>query len=127
MSRLITSLWFLDTVPHNTTGDETALNEDKSWRLMSFVTCNHTVVDESSSSINPGLTLENGIKGNYNVINKKQLGNYLMPKTLLFNNSFLLFKGYYLVQTTLQMKKHSTMMKRRKKHLQKINILYKNR
>jgi hypothetical protein len=127
MSRLITSLWFLDTVPHNTTGDETALNEDKSWRLMSFVTCNHTVVDESSSSINPGLTPENGIKGNYNVINKKQLGNYLMPKTLLFNNSFLLFKGYYLVQTTLQMKKHSTMMKRRKKHLQKINILYKNR
>jgi hypothetical protein len=127
MSRLITSLWFLDTVPHNTTGDETALNEDKSWRLMSFVTCNHTVVDESSSSINPGLTPENGIKGNYNVINKKQLGNYLMPKTLLFNNSFLLFKGYYLVQTPLQMKKHSTMMKRRKKHLQKINILYKNR
>jgi len=41
---------------------------------MSFVTCNHTVVDESSSSINPGLTPENGIKGNYNVINKKQLG-----------------------------------------------------
>jgi len=38
---------------------------------MSF---NHTVVDESSSSINPGLTPENGIKGNYNVINKKQLG-----------------------------------------------------
>jgi hypothetical protein len=74
MSRLITSLWFLDTVPHNTTRDETALNEDKSWRLMSFVTCNHTVVDESSSSINPGLTPENGIKGNYNVINKKQLG-----------------------------------------------------
>jgi hypothetical protein len=66
MSRLITSLWFLDTVPHNTTGDETALNEDKSY--------NHTVVDESSSSINPGLTPENGIKGNYNVINKKQLG-----------------------------------------------------
>jgi hypothetical protein len=71
MSRLITSLWFLDTVPHNTTRDETALNEDKSW---SFVTFNHTVVDESSSSINPGLTPENGIKGNYNVINKK-LGN----------------------------------------------------
>ena len=124
MSQLITSLWFLDTVPHNTTGDETALNEDKYGKLISF---NHTVVDETSSSINPGLTLENGIKGNYNVINKKQLGNYLMPKTLLFNNSFLLFKGYYLVQTTLQMKKHSTMMKRRKKHLQKINILYKNR
>ncbi len=61
MSRLITSLWFLDTVPHNTTGDETALNEDKYGKLISF---NHTVVDETSSSINPGLTLENGIKQN---------------------------------------------------------------
>jgi hypothetical protein len=70
MSRLITLLCFLGTVPHNTTEDETALNGDKYEKRTSF---NHTVVDETSSSINPGLSPEHVIKGNYNVINKKQL------------------------------------------------------
>ena len=74
MSRLITSLWFLDTVPHNTTGDETALNEDKYGKLISF---NHTVVDETHSPNNPEPTpvniKEDIIEGNYNLINIKKL------------------------------------------------------